>query len=106
VTLEILDASGTVIETMSSVAAPAATAPSAGIPRVSPLWEREPQRFDTSPGMHRVIWTPVQHTAGGGDFFGRVPTLLSGTFTARLTANGQLRTQTFNVLPDPRPAPQ
>jgi hypothetical protein len=27
---------------------------------------------------------------------------VSGTFTARLTVNGQTYTQTFNVKPDPR----
>jgi photosystem II stability/assembly factor-like uncharacterized protein len=108
VTIEIVNANGAVVETFSSVAAPSPNARDAGgIPRVSPLWERVPSRFETDAGMHRVIWTPVQRAAGdGGDFFGRVPAVLTGTFTARLTVNGASQSQQFIVLPDPRPAPQ
>jgi hypothetical protein len=38
---------------------------------------------------------------GGGRGRGAAP-IVSGTFTARLTVNGQTYTQTFNVKPDPR----
>jgi hypothetical protein len=44
--------------------------------------------------MHRILWTP----GGGGRGFGgrgAATPLPSGTFTARLTVNGQTQTQTF-----------
>jgi hypothetical protein len=57
--------------------------------------------------MHRVNWVPLPPGAGGGrrgggGGRGGGATLLTGTFTARLTANGKSYTQTFNVRPDPR----
>ncbi len=56
-------------------------------------------------GLHRVHWNPVTPTTGaqgidGGPRSGGEP--LAGTFTARLSANGQYYAQTFTVLPDPR----
>jgi hypothetical protein len=56
--------------------------------------------------MHRVVWLPVAPAPpgqrGGGFAFFRQRTLLTGTFTARLTVGGRTFTQTFNVRPDPR----
>jgi len=113
VTLEILDAAGTVLRTYSSrpAAAPAARG-QAGIPRVSPLWQPVSEPFSTSSGIHRVVWRPVGPPppgagggGGGGGGFRRPGPLLTGTFTARLTVNGQALTRTFRVLPDPRPLP-
>ena len=113
VTLEILDASGATLRTYSSAAsaAPAAGAgpggAPGGLPRVSALWRPTPERFSAAAGMHRVVWLPVSPTppgqrGGGGFAFFRQRTLLTGTFTARLTVNGQSYTQTFIVRPDPR----
>ncbi|MGA2383299.1 MAG: hypothetical protein ABSG61_07675 [Gemmatimonadales bacterium] len=116
VTLEILDASGTSLRTFSSAGAPAGPAAGAGpgggapggLPRVSALWRSTPEPFSGAAGMHRVVWLPVapappgQRGGGGGGFFGRPRTLLTGTFTAKLTVNGQSYTQTFTVQPDPR----
>ena len=114
VTLEILDANGTSLRTFSSAAAPAAPgaggfgggAPG-GIPRVSALWRPAPEPFSAEAGMHRVVWLPVAppppgQRGGGGFAFFRQRTLLTGTFTAKLTVNGQTYTQTFEVKPDPR----
>jgi len=115
VTLEILDASGASLRTFSS--APASeSAPvggrgsggAGGIPRVSPLWQPVPEPFSAAAGMHRVVWRPVAPRpgspgAGGTGGFRRGPVrLLTGTFTAKLTVNGQSYTQTFTVRPDPR----
>ena len=106
VTLEILDASGASAHTFSSAAAPEAPATRRGIPNVSPLWRPAPQPFSAAAGMHRVVWLPVAppqpgQGGGGGGGFGRRATRLTGTFTAKLTVNGQTYTQTFTVKPDP-----
>jgi photosystem II stability/assembly factor-like uncharacterized protein len=115
VTLEVLDASGTVLRTFSTNPALASGAPAGGrggrggggggggIPNTSALWRPEPAAFAGSAGMHRVSWVPAAPAAGGGRGRGRGgATLLTGTFTARLTVNGKSSTQTFNVKPDPR----
>jgi len=113
VTLEILDAAGTVLRTFSSegTAQPAAPAGrggrGGGIPNTSALWRPTPEPFSSSGGMHRVVWLPVAFNAGGGrgrggGGRGGGGTPLTGTFTAKLTANGRSYTQTFLVKPDPR----
>lgn len=109
VTLEILDASGTVLRTFSNAeTAPGAPTPDqrTGIPRTSPLWRPPPAPFAVTAGMHRTVWLPVaatppdaQPSAGG---LGQPPVLLTGTFKARLTVNRKSYTQTFDVKPDPR----
>ncbi len=122
VTLEILDGAGAVLHTFSNVAGPeqggaGGEAPpggaAGGLARVSPLWVPAPPRFSAAAGAHRVVWRPVAEPprgapgaggGGGGGFFRRPVRLLTGTFTARLTVNGQTYTQTFTVRPDPRMA--
>ncbi len=112
VTLEILDISGKTIETMSSAApaAPAGGGPGGqaggGIPNTSALWRPAPVPFSAAAGLHRAVWRPVVRPqrggGGGGGIFGGPVTPLTGTFTAKLTVNGQSYTQTFVVKPDPR----
>jgi photosystem II stability/assembly factor-like uncharacterized protein len=112
VTLEISDASGTVLRTFSSEA-PAGPARAGGrggqggggIPRVSPLWVQAQELVSAAPGMHRVVWLPVapaRGAGGGAGGFRRAPTLLTGTFTAKLTVAGRSYIQTFTVRADPR----
>jgi hypothetical protein len=110
VTLEILDASGAVVQRFASDAPAAAPAGrggrAGGIPNTSPLWRPAPEGFSATAGMHRAVWIPMAASAGGGRGRGRGNgTMLTGAFTARLTANGQTMTQTFNVKPDPRTKP-
>ncbi|HEV8148643.1 MAG TPA: hypothetical protein VGP61_00510, partial [Gemmatimonadales bacterium] len=109
VSLEILDASGTVLRSFSSepAAQPAAPAGRAGvaggIPSTSALWRPAPEPFSAAAGMHRVVWTPGAGGGAGGGFAGRGGAArLTGTFAARLTVNGKSYTQSFTIKPDPR----
>jgi photosystem II stability/assembly factor-like uncharacterized protein len=112
VSLEILDANGTTLRKYSTdpgaeTGAAGGRRESTGIPNVSPLWRNAPERFSGAAGMHRVVWNPVAPpppaapgAPQGGGF--REQTPLSGSFTAKLTANGKTLTQSFVVKPDPR----
>ncbi|HUQ20172.1 MAG TPA: hypothetical protein VM099_11220 [Gemmatimonadaceae bacterium] len=108
VTLEIVDSTGKVIKTFSTnpAAEPArpVRATPGGLPRVSPLWQTTPEPFSGAAGMHRVVWEPVitPPASATPTFGGPPPPRVSGKFTARLTANGKVLTQTFTVKPDPR----
>ncbi len=108
VTIEILDSTGAVLHTFSSEPQGAASAGgrrgnAGGIPNTSALWREPPAPFATAAGMHRVVWDPIKTEAGaGGGGFRRRGTPVSGTFTAKLTANGKSYTQSFLVKPDPR----
>jgi hypothetical protein len=112
VLIEILDASGAVIEKFSSDPnAQAATGrgpggrAAAGIPRVSPLWQNPPLLPSTSAGMHRVTWNPVRPRPRGAppaDEGGPLDRHYAGNFSVRLTVNGKSFTQSFTVKPDPR----
>ena len=117
VTLEIIDAAGATIRTLSSQpssqpVAQGGRAATGGIPNVSPLWRTPPEPLSAAAGMHRVVWNPVSPpnraqpgapgaaAAGPEGRGGGTP--LTGTFTAKLTVNGRTYTQPFAVKPDPR----
>jgi hypothetical protein len=112
VTLEILDASGATIHSYTTAPSPQPEQPTGrpgrrgGIPSVSPLWQTPPEPLSASPGMHRVFWDPLTRplvdSANPGGFRRSEGTRVSGTFTARLTANGKSYARTFSVKPDPR----
>jgi photosystem II stability/assembly factor-like uncharacterized protein len=109
VTIEILDSTGKVIKTYSTNPSAEPPRPSrgatGGLPRVSPLWQTTLNPFSAAAGMHRVVWeplVPLSRTQGQGGFGEPRGTRVSGTFTARLTANGRTLAQTFSVSPDPR----
>jgi hypothetical protein len=127
VTLEILDAVGVSVRVFTSDAASQAAVPAGrggggggvgrgGIPNTSPLWRPTPEPFSASAGMHRVVWVPVAAAppggrggrggggGGGGGRGGGGATPLIGSFTAKLTVNGQVYSQSFRVRPDPRGA--
>ncbi len=101
VTLEIVDASGAVVGSFSS--ASTASPPAAGrggIPNTSPLWRPDTEPFSAAAGVHRVVWSTSRggRGFGGGRGAGLAP--LAGAFTAKLTVNGTVLTQTFNVRPE------
>jgi len=109
VTLEIVDATGKVVQTFTTQTTPVPVtgAANGGLPNVSPLWRPTRAPFPTSAGMHRIVWNPVAPVVrdpsapGGGQGRGG-GTPLTGDFTARLTVDGKVYSQTFVVKPDPR----
>jgi hypothetical protein len=115
VTLEIVDAAGTIVRTFSTDAAAAPAqggrGGGGGIPNTSPLWRTPPEPFSANGGMHRVIWDAAAPApagggrggrGGGGGGRGNAAPKLTGTFTAKLSAAGKTLTQTFTVRADPR----
>ncbi|HEY2824154.1 MAG TPA: hypothetical protein VGI83_01285, partial [Gemmatimonadales bacterium] len=115
VTLEIIDSAGTTLETFSSEAPPPQAnvgrgGRAGGIPNTTILWRPTPEPFSAAAGMHRVVWAARAagrggrggRGGGGGGRGGGTP--LNGTFTVKLTVNGQSYTQPLVVKPDPRGA--
>ena len=102
VMLEILDARGQVLRAFSSDVPRRPGA--AAIPRVSPLWVTAPEPLSATAGLHRVAWNPVVEIPAASGVDGGQPRTesLTGTFSARLTANGKSYTQPLIVKPDPR----
>ncbi|HEY0778408.1 MAG TPA: hypothetical protein VGD56_10640 [Gemmatirosa sp.] len=119
VTLDVVDAAGTVVHTFSSdpggggaagraappdSARPNATRRHALLPNTTALWRPAPEPFSTAAGLHRVVWAPVAEDArrpSDGEE-GERPRTLTGAYTARLTVDGRHYTQPFVVRPDPR----
>jgi hypothetical protein len=94
------------------------TAPDCGLPL---YWPAPPQVLKTSAGMHRFDWDmhydPIPGAGGGGRGGGggangavphrtypgvNSPWVAPGTYTVRLTANGQSVTQPITIKLDPR----
>jgi photosystem II stability/assembly factor-like uncharacterized protein len=93
-------------------------APDCGLPL---YWPAPPHILKTSAGMHRFTWDmrydPIPGTGGGGRGGGggevgavprrtypvvNSPWIAPGTYTARLTVNGQSVTQPITIRMDPR----
>jgi hypothetical protein len=117
VVIQIVDATGAVVQTMSSdpnaqprqgnPGAPALA--TAGIARVSPLWQSRPELPSTSSGMHRVVWNALRPRPPGAapaDEGGPLDRHYIGNFSAKLTVNGKTYSQPFTVKPDPRSSGQ
>jgi photosystem II stability/assembly factor-like uncharacterized protein len=113
VSLEILDSAGKVVRHYAS------TDPVPQLPAhysVPLYWARPPQVLSDTPGHHRFIWdvhyAPVPGMDTGPDADQAVPHntpsaftspwVLPGTYTIKLTANGQTYTQSLAVTMDPR----
>jgi hypothetical protein len=114
VTIEIINAGGTVVGTLSNQAGAAdagagggrggaaggAAGPAGAFPpNTTTLWRPTPEPFPTSAGQHRVVWSLGGGGRGGRGGGGGPAT---GTFTARLTVDGQTYTQPLTIKPDPR----
>ncbi len=104
--LEILDSKGALIRTFTS--APAKEEKEALVKGVQ--GDRPPPPLPVKAGLNSYVWdlkverlTPVSNVIRyvSAEAYRVAP----GTYTARLTLNGESVTQTFDVVPDPRRAP-
>ena len=113
VTIEILNAGGTVIRRYSS--SDPAPVVDVNTLAVNLAWSRLPEPLSAAAGMHRWVWDfrpdpPAGgrgrggRGAGGGGGGGRggPPPVATGAYSVRLTANGKTLTQPLAVKPDPR----
>ncbi len=122
VTLEILDAAGQSLRKYSSDdRTPPRNPDTLNVPAI---WMPVPEPLSTTAGMHRWVWDLRGAPAGGGGargaaggggrggggggggFGGRGggASAQPGTYTVRLTVDGNTFTQTLTVKPDPRQA--
>jgi len=112
VTLEVLDASGSVIRTLTSQAPPPEPAPQLDIPN---YWLAMPHPLPTAAGMHRVVWDlrytpppafshvqPIAALIHDTPSDPRGPFVTPGEYQLRLTVDGQTLAQPLRVTMDPR----
>ncbi len=98
VTIEILNAGGQVVRSYTSVAPTPADGPGQ---TVTILWRALVESVSADAGMHRITWD-LRPTPTGGSRGGGAAGPVTGTYTVRLTANGQTYTQPLTVKADPR----
>ncbi|HEX6536992.1 MAG TPA: hypothetical protein VF041_20570 [Gemmatimonadaceae bacterium] len=113
VTLEILDASGTVVRRVSS--ADSAPPPNA-VQYFTDEWLPRPERLGTAAGLNRFVWDlrypappaesyeySIAAIAGHGTVAEpEGPLVLPGDYRVRLTVDGRSETQPLRVVMDPR----
>jgi hypothetical protein len=113
VTLDVLDATGTVIRHLSS--APAPQPPEAARPPAPNYWVAPPFALPTGAGAHRVHWDlrhdppaalshgfEINANPGLSPVSPEGALALPGTYTLRLTVDGKRYTSTVTVRNDPR----
>ena len=114
VTLDVLDASGTIVRHLSSDATPPLPDPP---PPVPDYWLEKPKPMPTEVGTNRFNWNirydnPPAFSHNYAQVMGAVagdtpaspegPLALPGTYTLKLTVNGKSYTQPLVVTNDPR----
>ena len=112
VTLEVSDGAGKLIRRYSSDDPIEPVDPNLAIPT---YWIRPPHPLSNAPGMHRFLWDmhyqPMREGRGGFSMQAIVhdtppvngaPWVMPGTYTVKLTSNGQSYTQPMTVKMDPR----
>jgi photosystem II stability/assembly factor-like uncharacterized protein len=112
VVLEILDATGNAIRTFSSADSIEPIETHLNVPT---YWVRPQQRLAASRGAHRFVWDlhysppqvlahdyPISAIYGDTPRSPPGPAVLPGTYTVRLSANGQRYTQPLTIRMDPR----
>ena len=93
VTLEIINAKGTVLRKWSSDDKLAITDPSTV--DIAPRWIPTPAQLSADPGAHRFVWGFQEHADDG--------TLVPpGRYAVRLSANGVTQARTLEIRRDPR----
>jgi photosystem II stability/assembly factor-like uncharacterized protein len=115
VTLEILDARGTVLRRYASTDRPAVTQEDLEKQLIPLYWLRTQKILSASPGMHRWVWDlryPAPDSTRQGYPIAAVPhdtprvplgpSVLPGEYTVRLTADGRGSTAPLTVKMDPR----
>ena len=111
VTLSIADARGRVVRHFSSKdSAP----PMPTMVAIAAQWFPEPQKLETSPGMHRFLWDlswgssgeksdeSVAEATGEDTGVPHGPRVAPGAYQVRLTIDGRTFTQPLTVVMDPR----
>jgi photosystem II stability/assembly factor-like uncharacterized protein len=93
VAIEFLGPRGVVLRRYSSADKPNVIDPSTQ--EIAPRWIPAPLTVDTDPGAHRFVWDFSTHRDGG-------PLAPPGTYTVRLSADGQTYTRSVLVVHDPR----
>ena len=106
VTLEVFDAEHKLVRRFSSedhIAKKPASLP------IAERWFPKPEVLATAPGMHRFVWNLTWGSSGGpiadeeADFRSPSgPKAIPGTYQVRLTVDGQVQTQSLQVVMDPR----
>jgi hypothetical protein len=112
VTLEILDAGGTLVRRYRSDDPPEPPVPGRNIPD---YWIRPSNVLSAEAGLHRFVWDlhhrapaaaafsyPISAIPGNTPREPRGPWAVPGTYTVRLTANGRTLTQPLRLKMDPR----
>jgi photosystem II stability/assembly factor-like uncharacterized protein len=115
VTLEILDARGQLVRKFSSADKPDVTEAELKKQLIPLYWLRPFRSLSADAGMHRWVWDlhypapdstrhdyPISAIPGDTPRYPLGPTVLPGSYTARLTANGKSYTANFTVKMDPR----
>jgi photosystem II stability/assembly factor-like uncharacterized protein len=109
-TLEILNGSGAAIRRYSSADPVPAIDPNTLA--VNAIWQRPQEPPAATAGMHRFVWdlrpTPAAGGRGGrgggrgGGGRGEAPPVAPGSYSVKLTVNGESYTQPLALKPDPR----
>ena len=115
VTLEILDANGTVLRTYSSTDPTTPTPEELRTNLIPPYWPKINGPLPVAAGMHRWVWDlrmtrpasphydyPISAVPGRTPLVPQGPLVLPGTYTVRLTADDHSEAQPLTVKMDPR----
>ncbi len=115
VTLEILDAQGTVLRSYSSTDPVTPTAEQLRSDLIPPYWPKMHGPLPSGAGLHRWVWDlrataptathyeyPISAVPHRTPLTPQGPLVLPGTYTVRLTVDGQSDSQPLTVKMDPR----
>lgn len=111
VQLEVLDAQQSVVRRFSSAShSVEEKIPTKYLPLpVAERWFAKPEILEKTPGMHRFVWDLTWGSSGGptededADYHRpKGPKVVPGTYQVRLTVDGQVQSQSLNIIMDPR----